>query len=151
MQRNGIGRAISLVLVGLLLAACSGGAGSSVPPVSAVPSAVASTRIAVQLTDALKMEPAALTVPAGVAVTFVVTNTGAIEHEFFIGDEAAQTQHESEMQVAGMHEDPNGITLKAGETKELTHTFAAGESSIAGCHVAGHYTGGMKATITVAQ
>lgn len=95
------------------------------------------------------MEPATFTVPAGVPVTFVVTNSGAIEHEFYLGDEAAQAEHEQEMQTGGMmHDDPNGISVAAGETMELTHTFEAGET-LAGCHVAGHYAGGMKATITV--
>lgn len=38
---------------------------------------------------------------------------------------------------------------KPGETKELTHTFAQAGETLAGCHVAGHYSGGMKAAITV--
>jgi uncharacterized cupredoxin-like copper-binding protein len=96
------------------------------------------------------MEPATLTVPAGVPVTFVVTNTGATDHEFYLGDEAVQAKHEDEMKMGGMmHEDPDGISLKGGETEELTHTFAQAGETLAGCHVVGHYAGGMKATITV--
>ena len=150
MQRSRVALALSLIILGLAVGGCSGAATSSVLPVSPVPSGAPSTRIVVQLTDALRIDPGVISVPAGVPVTFVVTNAGAIEHEFFIGDEAAQSKHESEMQMAGMHEDPNGITLKAGETKELTHVFVGGGSNIAGCHVVGHYGGGMKATITVA-
>ena len=143
-----------LPIVGLLLAACSGGgsggAASSAPPVSTVPSGSASTRIEVKLTDALRIEPETFTVAAGVPVTFVVTNTGSAEHEFYLGDAQAQAKHESEMQMGGMmHEDPDGISLKGGETKELTHTFAQTGETLAGCHVVGHYGGGMKATITV--
>lgn len=144
------------ILLSAALTACSnpGTAATSSPgPTtdgSPMPSAsAAATRIEVTLTDALKIEPAAMTLPAGVPVTFVVTNAGATEHEFYLGDEAAQTEHEQEMQAGGMmHDDPNGISLAAGETKEITHTFEAGES-VAGCHVAGHYAGGMKAAITV--
>ena len=44
---------------------------------------------------------------------------------------------------------PEGISLKPGETKELTHTFATAGQTLAGCRVAGHYGGGMKAGITV--
>jgi uncharacterized cupredoxin-like copper-binding protein len=144
-----------LPIVGLVLAACagggSGGATSSAPSGSTAPSSSASTRIEVKLTNPLTIEPATLTVPAGVPVTFVVMNTGSTDHEFYLGDEAAQAEHEEEMQEMGgmMHEDPDGISLKAGETKELTHTFAQAGETLAGCHVVGHYAGGMKATITV--
>ena len=144
---------VILPMVALLLAACSGGgsgAASSASSAASAPSGPASTRIEVKLTDALKMEPATITVPAGVPVTFVVTNMGATDHEFYLGDEAAQATHEEEMQAGGMmHDDPDGISLKGGETKELTHTFAQAGETLAGCHVAGHYAGGMKATITV--
>lgn len=137
----------------LAVAACSGGGSASSSP--AAPSAPASAgagvqRIAVKLTDGLRMDPAELAVTAGQPVTFVVTNTGAIEHEFFLGDSAAQDAHEQEMMSGGMTMDePDGIALKAGESKELTHTFPAPGTSLAGCHVSGHYTGGMKATITI--
>jgi uncharacterized cupredoxin-like copper-binding protein len=140
-----------LPIIGLFLAACTGGGGgASSASASTVPSGSASTRIEVKLTDALRMEPATLTVPAGVPVTFVVTNAGSTEHEFYLGDEAAQAKHEDEMKMAGMtHEDPDGISLKGGETKDLTHTFAEAGETLAGCHVVGHYAAGMKATITV--
>jgi len=116
-----------------------------------VPSAsVDATRIEVKLTDALRMEPAQMSVPAGVPITFVLTNTGATDHEFYLGDEEAQMAHEEEMSMGGMiHDDPAGVSVKPGETKELTYTFDAAGLTLAGCHVAGHYGGGMKATINV--
>lgn len=139
--------------VALILAACSssGGAGTASPqPASAAPPSTEATRIEVTLTDALKIEPTAMTVPAGVPVTFAVTNAGTADHEFYIGDEDAQAEHEQEMSMGGMsHDDPDGIALKPGETKELTYTFAEPGETLAGCHVTGHYGGGMKATITV--
>jgi uncharacterized cupredoxin-like copper-binding protein len=143
-----------LPAVALLIAACSSGTGSTASPSlapSLEPSASAeATRIDVKLTDALKMEPATMTVPAGVPVTFVVSNTGAIEHEFFLGDEAAQAEHEQEMQQGGMaHDEEMGIGLEPGETKELTVTLPEAGTIIAGCHVAGHYAGGMKATVEI--
>ncbi len=142
----------------LLVAACStGGSGSFASPASPssaapiVPSApAASTRIEVKLLDALRMEPGTLTVPAGVPVTFVVTNAGAIDHEFYLGDEAAQAEFEKEMTSGGMaHDTPEGMTLKSGETRELIYTFATAGQTLAGCHEAGHYGAGMKAAITV--
>lgn len=147
-----LSRLVLVPVAALLVGACSGGAtiAPSASP-SASPSAPA-TRFAVKLTDALRMEPAAMTVPAGVPVTFVVTNSGATDHEFYLGDEDAQTEHEKEMgAMGGMgHDEPEGIGLKPGETKELTYTFAAAGTALAGCHVVGHYGAGMKAEITVA-
>ena len=136
----------------LLVAACSSGGATSGAPSAATSSAsAAATRIEVTLTDALKIEPAAMTVPAGVPVTFVVTNSGVTDHEFYLGDEAAQSAHEMEMvEMGGMgHDEPEGIAVKPGETKELTYTFAEAGQMLAGCHVAGHYGGGMKAGIHV--
>jgi uncharacterized cupredoxin-like copper-binding protein len=105
----------------------------------------------VTLTDALRIEPSTMTVSAGVPVTFVVTNSGAIEHEFYLGDEAEQAEHEKEMAAMGgmSHDEPQGIGVKPGETKELTYTFAQAGETLAGCHVVGHYGGGMKAAIMV--
>ena len=140
----------------LLVAACSAGGSTASPSAAASsPSSSASPgaaqRIEVKLTDALRMEPAEMTVKAGQPVTFVVTNTGAIQHEFYLGDEAAQGEHEQEMMSAGgmAMDEADGIVLKPGETKELTHTFSSAGASIAGCHESGHYPGGMKAAITV--
>jgi plastocyanin len=42
----------------------------------------ASQTIEVKLSDALRMEPAVMTVMPGQPVTFMLTNTGTIEHEF---------------------------------------------------------------------
>jgi uncharacterized cupredoxin-like copper-binding protein len=148
-----------IVAAAVLAAACSSGTGPTAAPTgqpSAQPSAAPSAspraaRIEVKLTDAMRIEPASMTVPAGVPVTFVVTNTGILDHEFYLGDEAAQAEHEREMQAMGgmSHDEPNGIGVKPGETKELTYTFAKAGDMFAGCHVAGHYAGGMKASITV--
>jgi len=44
-----------------------------------------------------------------------------------------------------------GVSLKPGEAKDFTYTFTEAGQTLAGCHVAGHYDGGMKATITVTE
>jgi uncharacterized cupredoxin-like copper-binding protein len=120
-------------------------------PATATPSSAAAARIEVELTDTMLIEPATMTVPAGVPVTFVITNGGFLEHEFYLGDEAAQVAHEAEMlSMGGMtHDDPEGIAVGPGETKELTYTFEAPGETLAGCHVAGHYLAGMKATVVI--
>lgn len=153
----------------LVISACSSGGGSASPGASAaVPASgatsaaaagaasndalapAAATRVEVALTDALKIELASSSVPLGVPVTFVIKNTGTGEHEFYLGDEAAQSAHEQEMVDSGMaHGETDGVSVPPGETKELTYTFTKGGETLAGCHVAGHYAAGMKAAITV--
>jgi len=175
-------RLLPLAAVAVLAAACSTGGGSpswsfgaaatpaasvvpSAAPASAAPSmeagtpapavsAVASaTRITLSLSDMMKIDPAAMTVPAGTPVTFVVTNTGTVLHEFTLGDEAEQMAHDREMMANGgmsmPKDEPMAIGVEPGQTKELTVTFDAPGQTLAGCHVIGHYAAGMKATITV--
>ncbi|HET9519802.1 MAG TPA: plastocyanin/azurin family copper-binding protein [Candidatus Limnocylindrales bacterium] len=139
-----------LPIAALLVAACSSGGGTSSPAAS---SAAAQTRIEVDLADTLRFEPGSMTVPAGVPVTFVVTNGGVLDHEFYLGDEGMQAHHEEEMlEMGGMgHDEPGGIAVDPGETKELTYTFEKPGMTLVGCHVAGHYAGGMKATIAVVE
>ena len=140
----------------LIVAACSSAgstASPSVPPASSSPAAsAAAQRIEVTLTDALKMEPAEMTVKAGQPVTFVVTNTGATDHEFYLGDEGMQAEQEQMMQSGEMvHDTADGVSVKPGETKEFTYTFDEVGQTLAGCHFPGHYAGGMQATITVTE
>jgi uncharacterized cupredoxin-like copper-binding protein len=151
-------RRSALVLIAaaaVLVAACSSAAtpGASVAASLARSASSAALRVEVKLTDALRLEPAAMSVPVGVPVTFVVTNAGSTDHEFYLGDEDAQVEHEQEMTAAGgmKHDEPEGIGVKPGETKELTYTFDTAGTTLAGCHVAGHYGGGMKADITVEE
>lgn len=154
-------------LASLAIAACAGSNSSKPSAASTAPSAPAaaasvsptagatapSTRIEVTLADTMRIEPAAMTVPAGTPITFVVTNTGSIAHEFTLGDEDVQAEHEQEMMnMGGMpmsHDEDNAIFVDPGKTKELVYTFDKPGSSLAGCHVPGHYPAGMRSTITV--
>ena len=146
-----------LAAVAVLAAACSSGSSTEVPataaPVPSVEAPSAATRIEVSLSDALKIEPSAMTVPAGVPVTFVVTNTGTVFHEFVLGDEAEQMAHDKEMMESGgmsmPQDEPMAIGVDPGKTKELTVTFDGPGEILAGCHVTGHYAAGMKAAITI--
>ena len=158
-------------LVSLVLAACSSGVATPAPsavasaatspgataPASPAgapsPAASASTRIEVALTDSMAIEFDAMTFPAGVPVTFVISSTGSADHEFYLGDESAQVAHEAEMMANGGmgHDDPDGLAVAPGETKELIYTFTNPGSTLAGCHVAGHYAAGMMAKLTVSD
>jgi uncharacterized cupredoxin-like copper-binding protein len=133
----------ALIVAMSLSGAC---AGAGAPPTPGLP-----TRIDVTLTDAMRIEPDPMTVPADVPITFVVTNIGVIDHEFMLGDEAEQNDHEQEMLEPGAmaHDHSYTIVVKPGETKELVFTFDSPGMTFAGCHIPGHYPAGMKATINV--
>lgn len=103
-------------------------------------------------------------VEAGETVQFVFHNRGAVKHDAFIGDEAAQDEHEMEMRDAGAGAGDSGmdmgggnggdageggITVEPGDTGELTYTFSEGEELLIGCHQAGHYEAGMKIMVDV--
>ena len=107
--------------------------------------------VSVRMTDELRFEPDALTVAAGETVRFVIHNAGASDHEFLIGDEAAQATFAAEM--AENHDDTHageaGIALGPGESGEFTYTFDEPGELLIGCHEPGHYDGGMVGRITV--
>lgn len=104
--------------------------------------------------DDFSFDPAGITVTAGETITFRVTNVGNLPHDFTLGDEAAQDEHESEMAEMAesgemAHDEPNVLSLPAGETHELTWRFTEPGTVLIGCHESGHYAAGMFATITV--
>jgi len=99
--------------------------------------------------------PERVEVRRGETVTFVFHNTGKVVHDAFLGDEAAQTNHEHEMGetgmagMAGMHHDDTGTTVRPGQVATFTHTFTRTGSTFIGCHEPGHYQAGMKLTVRV--
>ncbi len=119
-------------------------------------------RVEVEMTD-LAFDPSEFEVAQGATVTFVFDNTDTIDHEAIIGDETAQDEHEAEMMDSGGDmdgaddmghksgaSDPSESVLVApGENAEITYTFDETGDVLLGCHQAGHYDGGMVATITV--
>ena len=102
----------------------------------------------------IRFDKIRLHVLAGETVRFIVTNKGQLTHEFIIGDAREQAEHEQEMQkMAGMDkpDEPNGITLKPGQTKTLIWTFGLEGDVEFACHVPGHYAAGMVGKIFVNQ
>jgi len=103
----------------------------------------------------MNFEPATLMVRPHEVVKFVVTNTSSVDHEFTLGDAAEQKAHRQEMlklMQAGQsmeHAHANAISVKPGETKELTWKFAGPGKVEYDCNVPGHYESGMKGVVTV--
>lgn len=102
--------------------------------------------IEVSLLDSLQIEPDRITVEAGKPVRFVVTNKGALEHDFFLGSDREQKQRESGQGEPGPD---RYIAVPPGETVTLLTTFPSPGRTIAGCVVPGHYSAGMKATVVI--
>jgi uncharacterized cupredoxin-like copper-binding protein len=114
----------------------------------------ADREIQIQTLDQLAFDPESVEVEAGETITFVIENTGEIDHEFVLGDEAYQAEHADEMsggEHGGGHgsELENAIEVEPGETAELTWTFEEEAELLFGCHEPGHYDGGMVGAISV--
>lgn len=96
-----------------------------------------------------------LHIHAGETIRFIVTNTGELDHDFTIGPADLQAKHRAEMmemmdgahEMAEMHDDPNAVYLKPGETKELIWRFNRTRGLEFACNVPGHYESGMKGII----
>ncbi|MFP5376735.1 MAG: plastocyanin/azurin family copper-binding protein [Acidimicrobiia bacterium] len=102
----------------------------------------------------IDFDPAAVTVEAGETVRFVFVNEGALVHDAFLGDEAAQAEHGREAREHGEEAHGHGeggtaITVDPGERGEITHTFTEPGELIIGCHEPGHYDAGMRIRVTV--
>jgi uncharacterized cupredoxin-like copper-binding protein len=93
-------------------------------------------------------EPADLSVPRGVPVTFVLVNQDPIDHEWLIGDEGFHEAHRS-----GTHAShggvPTEVTVPALETVTITITFDEAGRLDYICHLPGHEAYGMVGTLTV--
>lgn len=156
---------VSLAAV-LVVAGCSSDDASSGPasgsdaPSFGEPAEPASADrvVEIEADDDFTFAPDTLEVQEGEAITFSVTNMGDIQHDFTLGPEDVQEEHEAEMADMGdmgdMDEaehggDPNAISVPAGETVELTWRFTEPGEVLIGCHVEGHWDAGMRARIDV--
>lgn len=93
-------------------------------------------------------DQAAISVPRGVPITFVLVNEDPIDHEWLIGDDAFHAAHRSGTHAS--HGDvPTEVTIPALETVQTTISFdEAGELAYI-CHLPSHEAYGMVGTLTV--
>jgi len=86
-----------------------------------------------------------LKLEAGEVIKFIVSNEGKIPHEFSVGDKEEQVAHQKMMEKMPdmLHEDGNTVTVKPGETKELTWKFTGGADVVFACNIPGHFQAGM--------
>ncbi len=93
-----------------------------------------------------RFEPASVTVPAGVPVTYVIRNEDPIDHEWLVGDAAFHERHRTGTEA--VHGDrPDEVALPAGGTKTTTLTLAPG-TYLYICHFPRHEEYGMVGLVT---
>jgi uncharacterized cupredoxin-like copper-binding protein len=112
-------------------------------------------------------DPEALDITPGETIRFEISNGGNVEHEFVIGDAAAQEEHREMMQeMEGSHGDGHeghgghdmaegehggdmpSVTLAPGETAELVWTAPENVDTLEyACNLPGHYESGMSGEI----
>lgn len=102
--------------------------------------------VEVSLLDSLQIKPSKITVKAGTPVRFVITNDGALDHDFFIGSDREQKQREAGEGAPGPD---RYVAVAPGETVTLLYVFPSPGKTIIGCVVPGHYSAGMKANVTI--
>jgi uncharacterized cupredoxin-like copper-binding protein len=109
--------------------------------------------IEVTASDDLSFDPASVSASMGETIEFKVSNAGTVGHEFVLGDESFQLAHEEEMaEMEGDMLPPDevyAISLVPGETRSIAWTFTSDGEIEYGCHVSGHYEGGMVGTVLV--
>ena len=117
--------------------------------VSTAAAAGATTIIAEEKEFAIGLDQT--TVPHG-DVTFKVTNTGTVVHEFVVVDTDTTA---SQLPQASGAVDEDALTvvdevedLEPGATENLTVNLAAGHYAVI-CNIPGHYAGGMHVDVTV--
>lgn len=147
------------VATAVVVAGCGGGGDKTSTGSGALGSpgdpAKAGRTVEVQTTDALRFRPDNVQVKVGETVTFHVVNVAASMHDFTLGDEDMQSEHEREMRsmssggAMNMGDDANAIHIPPGESKDLTWTFTKAGTTYFGCHEPGHYDSGMRGTIVV--
>ena len=151
----GPGPAAFAVATALLVAGCGGTSKGAAAGGGPGDPAQATRTVEVRTGDDLRFAPDHVQAKVGETITFRVVNVAKIAHDFTLGSDKAQADHEKEMRSGSagdgmdMAHDANAVQVAPGETKELTWTFAKAGTTIYGCHEPGHYASGMKGTVTV--
>ena len=106
--------------------------------------------INIDANDNMRFMHAPLNIKDGETIKFVVTNKGAIPHEFSIGTKDEHMAH-GEMMMANpnMKHGSGGqaITIEPGKTEVLIWSFEEAWQVEAACNIPGHYQAGMHSSV----
>lgn len=96
-------------------------------------------------------EPDVFVIEHDSVVRFVIYNTGAFEHEFFLGsfDEIAKHQQWMRQHPDMEHDDTNAVSIPSGEIATLDWTFSDITNLEFVCLLPGHREAGMFGVIIV--
>lgn len=110
-------------------------------------------QIKVSMLDTMRFvfEPELISLKHGATIEFVVTNDGAIQHEFSIGNAEDQVKHAEMMRKMPdmVHQDPNTVSLASGETARLLWRFMGDDTVVFACNIPGHFEAGMKHVMAI--
>ena len=110
-------------------------------------------RILVSMRDTMRFafEPELNSLRHSETIEFVVTNDGAIQHEFSIGNAEDQVKHAEMMRKMPdmVHQDPNTVSLASGETARLSWRFMGDDTVVFACNIPGHFEAGMKHVLPI--
>jgi uncharacterized cupredoxin-like copper-binding protein len=98
-------------------------------------------------------DPPNVAVRAGEQVKFVITNIGALDHEFMLDSVEKNAKHRIAMQKNPEmeHDDPNGRRLKPGGSAEIVWKFSKVGTFEFACLIPGHSEAGMKGVVVVSE
>ena len=97
-----------------------------------------------------RFAPSVIEVPAGRPVTFIITNTDPIDHEWIVGDGALHERHRTGTEP--VHDTrPTEVSLDAGTTRRTVVTFDEPGTFTFVCHLPGHEAYGMTGTLVVTR
>lgn len=155
----------ALLVLGLLLVACTGAA-SEAPATPIVPGSSGAPREVNLITRDYAFIPDSLDLVPGETVILHVVNAGLIVHEAVIGAATVQDAWEAaEAATAGAPPGPTPVVsvppdaagirvvVQSGERVDVTFTVpadpaASGTSWLVGCHIPGHLAEGMQVPVT---
>ena len=110
--------------------------------------------INVEANDAMRFVHEPFNIKNGETIKFMITNNGAVPHEFAIGTKDEHSAHgQMMMNNPGMSHGPGGnaITIAPGKTAVLIWTFEEAWEVEAACNIPGHYQAGMHSSVVFGQ
>ena len=107
--------------------------------------------IAIQMTDAMRFSPGALTIVQGQTVRWRISNNGKLPHELVLGTQEEIDEHAEMMRkMPGMiHNDASSKSVAPGKSADIIWKFSKSGKFPYACLVPGHLEASMTGTITV--
>jgi uncharacterized cupredoxin-like copper-binding protein len=112
-----------------------------------------SRTINIDMSDAMRFSPAALSVRRGETVRFIVRNSGSVMHEMVLGSMPELKAHAELMKKhPGMeHAETNMAHVAPGKSEQITWQFNRPGEFYYGCLIPGHFEAGMIGKISVTK